>query len=270
MRKKIKYSIIFSLLLAFWPILSGAVEIFGNKVQGGFIFGHTAPHADIQMGGLSTQAGSDGAFVIGIDRNAEEALTLEIKTPAKSEKQVVFIEKRDYETQKINGIAKRKVNPNEADMKVIEQDSSKIAQARNYFSELSYAFETPRLPANGPKSGVYGSRRVFNGEERSWHKGMDIAAPKGSDVFAPVGGKVRLALENSFFNGNLIILDHGYNLMSIYAHLDTMRVKVGDTVKKGDIIGTVGQTGRATGPHLHWGLYWKNMALDPELWVNMK
>lgn len=246
---------------------SQAIEVHGNLVQGGFVFGQTTPYAKVSIEGESTQSGADGTFTFGLNRNLPEAVTLEITTKDKTEKQVLFIKQRTYKTQKINGIPSRKVTPNAEDMKHIQSDSAQIKDARNHFSDLKFIFEKPILPASGPKSGVYGSRRVFNGEERSWHKGMDIAAPTGANVVAPIGGVVRLALPLSFFNGNLIILDHGYNLMTIYAHLNSMNVKTGETVQKGDIIGTVGQTGRATGPHLHWGLYWKNMALDPELWV---
>ncbi|MDE0724133.1 MAG: M23 family metallopeptidase [Alphaproteobacteria bacterium] len=114
-------------------------------------------------------------------------------------------------------------------------------------------------------SGVYGSRRVFNGQERSWHKGTDFAAPTGTSVKAPADAVVTLALADSFFNGNLIVLDHGHQVYTIYAHLDKMDVKKGDLVKQGVKIGEVGSTGRSTGPHLHWGLYWRNMALDPNL-----
>jgi len=124
------------------------------------------------------------------------------------------------------------------------------------------------LPVKGhPLSGIYGSSRTYNGEERNWHKGLDIAAPEGTPVYAPQGGVVRAALADTFFNGNIIVLDHGYGLFSIYAHLRRMAVTEGAKINQGDILGEVGQTGRATGPHLHWGVYWHNIPLDPKLFL---
>jgi murein DD-endopeptidase MepM/ murein hydrolase activator NlpD len=123
-----------------------------------------------------------------------------------------------------------------------------------------------RRPSVGPITGVYGSARLFDGAERSWHKGVDYAAPTGTPVVAPAAGVVRLA-RSTFMSGNLVMLDHGANLTSLYAHLDTMAVKVGQVVQAGDRLGTVGTTGRSSGPHLHWGLYVGPVALDPQFWV---
>jgi murein DD-endopeptidase MepM/ murein hydrolase activator NlpD len=116
-------------------------------------------------------------------------------------------------------------------------------------------------------TGVYGSRRLYGGEERSWHKGHDFAVPRGTPIHAPADGIVTMAAM-TFFNGNLVIIDHGDRLFTIYAHLSAMDVKPGDKVRRGQLIGKVGTTGRSTGPHLHWGVYWQNMAIDPILLVN--
>lgn len=248
-----------------------ALEISGPLQQGGFIIGKTVPEAELTFGKYKTTAGADGTFVFGIPRNQEENSEISIMLmQGIEEKHALKIKQREYKVQKIKGVAKRKVNPYKEDLPTIKSDSKKIKAARAVFKELPHLSQAPIKPTEGRTSGVYGSKRVFNGEERSWHKGMDIAAPTGTPVHAPTDATVRLALENSFFNGNLIILDHGYQLMSIYAHLDSMNVKVGDKVKQGDLIGKVGTTGRSTGPHLHWGLYWRNMALDPFLWLNEK
>ncbi|MBI1309087.1 MAG: peptidoglycan DD-metalloendopeptidase family protein [Proteobacteria bacterium] len=123
------------------------------------------------------------------------------------------------------------------------------------------------LPVKGGvTSGVFGSRRTYNGEEHSWHRGHDLAAPRGTEVRAPAAGVVRLA-RMTFLTGNLLMLDHGAGVTSVYAHLAKMNVKVGDKVVAGQVIGRVGTTGRSTGPHLHWGMYWQNHPIDPILWV---
>jgi murein DD-endopeptidase MepM/ murein hydrolase activator NlpD len=108
---------------------------------------------------------------------------------------------------------------------------------------------------------------LYGGEERDWHKGHDFAVPTGTPVYAPAAGVVTLA-QLTFFNGNLIILDHGDRLFTIYAHLSEMNVKPGGKVKAGQLIGRVGTTGRSSGPHLHWGAYWQNLAIDPILLLN--
>ena len=119
----------------------------------------------------------------------------------------------------------------------------------------------------GPISGVYGSQRVLNGEPRAPHRGVDIAAPAGTPVGAMADGVVSLAAPDMYFTGNTVMIDHGYGLHSVYAHLSRLLVKVGQTVRKGQPVGRVGATGRATGPHLHWGVYWFDRALDPALLV---
>ena len=263
---KIKTHILTLLITIFLTAGSAAsFEVSGVLEQGGFVIGKTIPGVKVSIDKLSTTSSKDGVFVLPILRNSPEEVVISTLLLEGIEEHHTFkIKQRKYKEQRINGVPKRKVNPNPDDMKIIRADKEQILAARAVFEELPFIEDTFVLPVEGePFSGVYGSRRVFNGEERSWHKGLDIAAPTGTKVFAPAGGIVRLALENSFFNGNLVIVDHGHQMMTIYAHLDSMAVKVGQKVAAGEQLGTVGQTGRATGPHLHWGLYWRNIALDP-------
>jgi murein DD-endopeptidase MepM/ murein hydrolase activator NlpD len=266
-----------ALLLMFCTFIptynASAISINGIFTQGGFIIGklgkdETAP---LHFGGYtlnSDQIGKDGTFVFGIPRNSKPNGLLKYQKKGIEFEVTFIIEPQDYPTQTIKNLPNRKVNPYAEDMAQIKADKDAILKARSIFTDdLKISiFTTPvQWPVSATISGVYGSNRTYNGEERSWHKGLDIAAPTGAEIKAPIEGVVRLALANSFFNGNLIILDHGHQLMTIYAHLNEMYVKNGDTVTPQTVIGTVGSTGRATGPHLHWGLYWRNMALDPLL-----
>lgn len=245
-----------------------ALELHGNLKQGGFIYGKTVPGATITLADAKTEAAPDGTFVIGLERNHPEKADLSILLLGGiEEKHSLTIEQREYPTQAIKGLPKRQVTPHEEDLRIIRADKKKIVSSRNQFSALNHLWQKPIRPTEGPITGVYGSRRTYNGEERNWHKGTDFAAPTGTPVKAPTDAKVALALPNSFYNGNLIILDHGHQLFSIYAHLNSMTVEKGDEIRQGDIIGTVGSTGRSTGPHLHWGVYWRQMALDPLLWL---
>jgi murein DD-endopeptidase MepM/ murein hydrolase activator NlpD len=120
-------------------------------------------------------------------------------------------------------------------------------------------------PAQGPISGVYGSQRFYNGEPRNPHYGVDVAVPKGTPVHAPAAGVVTLAEPDLYFSGGTVILDHGYRLSSTFLHMSEVSVQVGDELQAGDLIGAVGSTGRATGPHLDWRMNWRQQRIDPQL-----
>ena len=141
---------------------------------------------------------------------------------------------------------------------------SNIAKSNLLFSDIFI------LPAEGRLSGVYGSQRVLNSKPRKPHNGIDIAAKEGTKIIAPSTGKVKLIAKNMFFTGNTIIIDHGLGLISIFAHLKDIYVNEKDLVNQGDKIGSIGMTGRATGPHLHWGVYLENTSVDPEVLLNFK
>lgn len=250
-------------LFSFGPVY--AIDLKGVLKQGGVLVGRTIPGATVRLEDQTVQSSSDGTFVIGLSRHhpKESILTVNLLGGIE-EKHPLTIKQRTYKTQKIKGVLNKHVNPHAAHMPQIISDKKEIINARSVKEPLPFVWEDFMPPVKTKRiTGVYGSNRTYNGEERNWHKGVDFAAPTGTPVFAPASGKIRLALENSFFNGNLIILDHGYQLMTVYAHLNKMYVKKGDEVKKGDIIGEVGTTGRSTGPHLHWGVYLGELPLDP-------
>jgi murein DD-endopeptidase MepM/ murein hydrolase activator NlpD len=197
--------------------------------------------------GLSTKPG-DYEFSI----NQADGLSLKTKVTVKYKK---------YDEQHLTIKNKRKVNPNEDDNKRIAAESSRKQKAKKQYTEV-----TPEVdfiwPVNGRISSIFGLRRFFNEQERSPHNGLDIAADEGTPVKATASGTV-IDAGDFFFSGNMIYLDHGQGIISLYAHLNEIMVKPGDVVKQGDIIGKVGQTGRVTGPHLHFAVIANQTLIDP-------
>jgi len=171
---------------------------------------------------------------------------------------------RDYPTQHIQIADQRKVDPLPEDLQRIEMETARMASARNHWREVEAPALDLQQPVAGTISGNYGLRRIFNGQSRQPHGGMDIVAPRGTPVHAAAAGRVAL-VGNFFFNGNTVLIDHGQRLVTMYCHLDRAQVQQGEDLTAGATIGAVGQTGRATGPHLHWGVYLNGAAVNPAL-----
>ena len=173
-----------------------------------------------------------------------------------------------YRTQRLTIKDKNKVNPNKKSRRRIKREFYLKKKLINTFSP-----STPKLnfikPTSGRDSGRFGLKRILNKQKRNPHSGMDIAAPQGRSVKAPAEARV-LFTGNLFFTGNVIYLDHGNGVISLYAHLSKIKVKKGQKVKQGQIIGKVGKTGRVTGPHLHWSIYLNGNAIDPALFIKKR
>ena len=177
------------------------------------------------------------------------------------------IDKR-YREQHLTIKNQRQVEPNPEDLKRIGAENARSNAALSLYTVAS---DPPSLelssPVEGTRSDSYGSRRFFNGQPRSPHSGMDIAAAKGTPIHSPAAGTV-VEAGDFFFNGNTLYIDHGYGLVTMYCHLDKVQVKVGDRLERGEVIGTVGATGRVTGPHLHWGVALTRALVDPALFLD--
>lgn len=173
---------------------------------------------------------------------------------------------KKYGEEHITLSNKRMVNPNREDMKRIGRDSSEIRAAFTTWREIDTPPLTFDLPVKAPISGVFGTHRFFNGQERQPHSGVDLAAPRGTPILAPADGVI-VGTGEYFFNGRTVFIDHGQGLISMYNHMDRIAVRVGETVKRGQRIGDVGMTGRVTGPHLHWGVSLNNVRVDPLMFV---
>ncbi|MBE0440019.1 MAG: peptidoglycan DD-metalloendopeptidase family protein [Gammaproteobacteria bacterium] len=202
--------------------------------------------------------------VVGVSLSAKVGKqTLEVSSAGKTSKTLFEIEDKDYPTQHITIKDKSKVNPSKLDMERINAESAHIKSALRSWTEGDVALNFI-WPIDGEISGLFGRRRVFNGQPRRPHSGMDLAAKQGTEIHAPEAGIVRNP-GDYFFNGNTVFIDHGQGLVTMFCHLDRIDVKAGQNVKQGDVIGTVGMTGRATGPHLHLGVSLNDERVEPRL-----
>ncbi len=176
---------------------------------------------------------------------------------------------KKYRAQYITLKNKRKVNPYKRDLTRIFAEYKVIKKAYSKWTPKNKVPLKFSPPVRGRFSGSYGSRRFFNNKPRRPHSGMDIAARKGTSIKAPAKGRV-IAIGHYFFNGKTIFLDHGQGLITLYSHVNKIKVKPGQYIKRGQVIGTVGRTGRATGPHLHWTVRLNGTSVDPALFMNKR
>lgn len=249
---------------------AGATELHleGDLVQGGLVRGQVAPGSTVTFDGRRLRVSDDGWFVFGFGRDAPARAALVVRDPdGREARRALEVRARDYEIQRIDGLPPRKVTPSERDLAQIRADAERLKAAKALDSDGFGFAETVAWPAIGPISGVYGSQRILNGEPRSPHRGVDIAAPAGTPVGAMAGGVVSLAATGMYYTGGTVMIDHGHGLHSVYVHLGEVLVEAGQRLDRGAVLGTVGMTGRATGPHLHWGVYWFDQAIDPGLLV---
>lgn len=203
--------------------------------------------------------------LVGVPLSAKIGMQrLAVSQAGISSRALFEIEDKAYPTQHITIKDKRKVNPNKFDMTRINSESAKIRSALRHWTDKE-ALPVPfAWPIEGRVSGLFGRRRVFNGQARRPHSGMDIAAPTGTEIHAPAEGIVR-ETGNYFFNGNTVFIDHGQGLVTMFCHLDRIDVNAGDKIEQGHVIGTVGATGRVTGPHLHLGVSLNDARVEPRL-----
>jgi murein DD-endopeptidase MepM/ murein hydrolase activator NlpD len=192
--------------------------------------------------------------------------SVSVEQPGANPRPVQFtLTDKKYRTQTLK-VAPGQVNLAPEDEARVAQEQEKVKAALAGFSPDAPPTLRLTAPVNGPRSSSFGLRRVFNGESRNPHSGMDIAAPTGTQVKAPLAGRV-VDTGTYFFNGGNVIVDHGQGFMTMYCHLSKIGVEVGQELKRGDVLGAVGATGRVTGPHLHWGVYLNGSAVDPALFL---
>jgi hypothetical protein len=258
------------LLLLFLPGCASAdpVRLDGGFTQGGLLVGQAPPGSDVTYDGRDVRVGEDGVFLLGFGREAPPQAIVEITLPDGAvERLTLEVAQREYDIQHIDGLPDQMVTPDESLLARIAAERELILAAWAHDTPAVDFLEGFKWPVEGPISGVYGSQRVLNGEPRQPHYGVDLAAPEGTPVAAPAGGIVRLAEPDLYFTGGTIIIDHGHGLSSTLMHLASVAVAVGQPVGQGDIVGTVGSTGRSTGPHLDWRMNLYDARIDPQLLV---
>lgn len=246
--------------------LARDVTLKGEVKQGGLIVGKTVPGSKVMFNGEEILLSENGDFVFGFSRDETTAKSLEIKQPDGTVYKKTLIPKaQQYKIQRVEGIPKKIMNPDPNDVKRAKKDAEQVYLARNKTSHRVDFTQGFIAPATGTITGVYGSQRFYNGKPGRPHYGLDYAGPTGTPVIAPASGKVTLYVPDMFYSGGTMIIDHGHGVTSTFLHLSDSFVKEGDIVNKGDKVAAIGDTGRATGPHLDWRVNWKHVKLDPAL-----
>ena len=246
------------------PSSALAISFDGKFVQGHFIIGKTQPKTEIWIDKKKIKVTKDGYFVFGIGRDRKYDIIITSKKDGKKTKTVKKVQKRKYKIQRIDGLPEKKVTPPKEVYERIKKENKIIADARAIESNLTFFKNKFILPLeNAIITGVYGSQRILNGKPKWPHYGLDFAAKKGTKIKAMLDGTVTMVEPDLFYTGGTLIFDHGHGISTLYMHMEKIFVKKGQKVKQGDIIGTVGSTGRATGAHLDIRLNWFGTRLDP-------
>jgi len=235
----------------------------GRMEQGSLVVGH-APGAAVTVDAAKVQVSKDGVFAFGLVYDQVKPVTVSaLFSDGKTETRSIAPVVRHYDIQKVEGLPEKYVSPPADVLARIARENALVVEARKRDSDGT-AFAAPfDWPTRGIVSGTFGSQRIDNGKPMAPHFGVDIAAPEGTPIHAPADGIVSLAEPDFYLTGGTTLLDHGHGVSTTYIHQSALKVKAGDAVKRGDLIGLVGMKGRATGPHLHWAMSWFQMRLDP-------
>ena len=263
--------LIFKLSITFFILCSNlhSVEFIGKFEQGSFILGKTNPNSTVKVDNKNIKISKDGYFAFGLDRDRKNNIIIKIEQNNKIKIINKKVLKREYKIQRINGLPPKQVTPPPEVYEKIKKDNLLIGRAREINTDYDFFKNKFIYPIDKYIiTGVYGSQRILNGKPRRPHYGIDFHAPEGTPVKAMMDGEVTLAEKNMYFTGGTIIFDHGHGISTLYMHLKDLNVKVGQKVSKGQIVGTLGQSGRATGPHLDIRLNWFDVKLDPASILN--
>lgn len=260
------------LILAAWLCIASAAAQPGTTTlpesaqQGTLVFGQTRAGSAVKLHGKPIRVAADGRFAFGIGRDEARNARVDITHPdGTSERIDVAVKKRDWPVERVTGVPQKTVDPPpEIAARIAREQAAVVAQRKRDDDRID-AFSGFIWPIEGRISGRFGRQRIYNGSPGAPHSGTDIAAPQGTPIKAPAAGLVVFAEPDLYLTGGTILIDHGHGIGSNFLHLSRLDVQPGQRVEQGDIIGRVGATGRATGPHLHWGLTWFDTRLDPQL-----
>ena len=262
----IKYQLFFLFLFN----ISQAVEFIGDFKQGSFILGKTDPNSKVFVDNKKIRVSKDGYFAFGLDRDRKNNVLIKVKIKEETKLFEKKVFKRNYKIQRIDGLPSKQVTPPPEVYDRIKKDNVLIGKARAINSKLDFFKNKFIYPIDKYIiTGVYGSQRILNGKPRRPHYGIDFHAPEGTPVKSMMDGIVTLVENDMYFTGGTIIFDHGHGISTLYMHMKDINVKVGQKVIRGEIVGTLGQSGRATGPHLDIRLNWFDVKLDPATILNL-
>ena len=252
--------------------VSDGLTLNGRFIQGGFAMGRAAPRAMVFVDGEAlTTASAAGLFVVGFDRDARPSVQIEVRDRARIARRTLNIARGTFPSTRINGLPQSTVEP--SDPALLARIQSEIAlktegfasraDADDFRSGFTWPLDSYRVTS------LWGAQRVLNGTPARPHYGIDLAAPAGSTIRAPADGVVTFARTDMHFEGGLTLIDHGQGLITAYLHQSRIEVAAGQRVTRGDAIGRVGMTGRATGPHLCWRMKWRDRNCDPSLMIGL-
>lgn len=260
--KYLVLTIIFSLCSFSFVFAENKLGMKEPLKQGGYYVGKITPGDKVTFHGERVKISSDGYFIVGLGWKYKKQANIRVDHKAGGHTMhQLDVMPHDYETEEVSGLPAKYVAPPKEVQARISKDAVDVRRVRAIESNLQNFKEEMIWPVEGRISGRFGSHRILNGEPRSPHTGLDIAPGAGALIVAPLGGKVTL-VSDQYLTGNTMVVDHGHGLSSVYAHMEKTLVNEGEMVKKGDQIGTVGMSGRATGPHLHWGMNWYGERLN--------
>lgn len=278
MKSKISFLfILFFLCLSFHEVSSHIypqkIKLIGKAEPSGVLIGEAKNIKSVLLDGDEIGFDERGYFLVGFDRDAKGTHTIRvIFNDGESEIKKITLAKRKYVIQRLK-IAEKYVTPPSSELPRIEEEAERMKEARKKIGIIDTAFYASGFvrPVEGGRiTSIFGSQRILNGVPKSPHNGIDFAVDEGTPVLAAADGIVTIAGNNFYYNGNFVLLDHGQGLNTVYLHMSKLNVQTGTKVKKGEIIGWVGSTGRATGPHLHWGAQWFTKRIDPMVLLNLK
>ncbi len=268
MRLLVAGALLLANICAVAEVTTARFELPATVDQGGLVFGRTEPGSSIRYRDRNVRIAVDGSFLVGIGRDDTGSITLQARMPDGSTRSgSITIKPRQFAIERVDGVPESTVNPSPAIAARIAREQAEVTAVRSRDdARQDYRFGFV-WPLRGRISGVYGSQRILNGTPKNPHYGVDVAAKTGTPIGAPAGGMISFAKPDLYLTGGTVIIDHGHGLSSVFVHLSRLDVKPGQRIEQGETLGLVGATGRATGPHLHWGMNWFDVRIDPQLIV---
>ncbi|MCD9026938.1 M23 family metallopeptidase [Luteimonas sp. BDR2-5] len=234
--------------------------------QGSLVVGKVPAGSRVTYRDRNLRVSGYGTVVLGIGRDEAGPVRIDVRRPdGRQDTASIAITPRDWPVEHVNGVPPATVNPPPAIAERIRREQAQVTEARVRDDDRVDFGNGFIRPVEGRISGRFGRARSYNGQPGAPHSGMDIAAPTGTPVKAPAAGVITFARPDLYLTGGTVLLDHGHGISSNFLHLSRIDVKPGDRVQQGQVLGAVGATGRATGPHLHWGMNWFDVRIDPQL-----